>query len=296
MAAVTDYDTDKRCTDHVPSKPLHSNSNDAKSCVGRFTSSQSDVMTPGRARARFSERVSNGISVLIKRHGYSRERASDLILKEISHGGVPPSEDEVFSVMGELCVGMDDARKALTVSKALRKVEKERGLSSSDAIEHLSSCLTVMKLLGKVESQQAEAHLNYKDSILLLKDQQPEIRGSVHNPLTQSSTIKTSSLKGPKSKLKRQSLPATASRKRPSMDTNDIHTSCNKTCDNAVNVKVAKQTIAGKEQSHHSVDSSLSRSKTSSPRTKRATDPSSNGEDGGQPPSSRPRLDSIEML
>jgi len=193
--------------------------------------------------------------------------------------------------MGELCVGMDDALKALTVAKALRKVEKERGLSTADAIEHLSSCLTVMKLLGTVESQQAEAHLNYKGSILLSKDQQPEIRGSVHNSLTQNSTH------GSKSKLSRQSLSTTASRKRPSMETNDKHSTCNNTCDNtcdnALNVKVAKQAIAGMEQSHHNVDSSLSRSKSSSPRTKRATDPSSKREDDRQPPSSRPRLDSI---
>jgi len=293
MAAATNFDINKHCTEHVSSKPLHSNNIDTKSCAARYTSPQSGVMTPSRARARFSERVSNGISVLIKRHGYSRERASDLILKEISHGGVPPSEDEVFSVMGDLGVGMDDAVKALTVAQALRRVEQDRGLSSSDAIEHLSSCLTVMKILGKVESQQAEAHLNYNDSVSVLKDQQPEKRGSVHNSSVQNSTFKTSLLKCTKSNLPRQSLPAASLRKRSSMDPNDTHSTCKNTRDDAVNEKVAKQTIADMEQSHQNTDSPLSRSKTSLPRTKRASDASGNRLDDGQPPSSRPRLGSI---
>jgi len=293
MAATTNIDVNNDLKDHVPSKPLHSESRDSKSCPARCITSQSDVMTPKRARARFSERISNGISVLIKRHGYSRERASDLILKEISHGGIRPSEDEVFSAMGKLCLGMDDALRALTVANALRRVEKERGLSSSDAIEHLSSCLTVMKLLGKVESDQAQANSNHKDSPLCLKDQQMEIRGPVHNSSSKNSTFKTTTLHGTKSKLSLQSLPTVASRKRPNTDSNDKKSACDDRCNKALNAKVAKHAIADKEQAHHNADASLSRNKTSSPRTKRVAETASISGDGIQPLLSRPRLDTI---
>jgi len=287
MAATTNIDINNDLKDYVPSKPLHSESGNSNCYAARCISSQSDVMTPNRARARFSERISNGISVLIKRHGYSRERASDLILKEISHGGTRPSEDEVFSAMGELCLGMDDALRALTVANTLRRVEKERGLSSSDAIEHLSSCLTVMKLLGKVESDQSQANSNHKDYNLWSNDQQMEIR--VHNSSSKISTYKTTT----KSKLSLQSLPTVVSRKRPSPDTNNKQSACDDRCDKALNAKVAKQAIADMEQVHHNGDASLSRNKTSSPRTKRPSDTSSVIGNGGQPPLTRPRLDII---
>jgi len=291
MAANTNFDIENNCVDKDSSKPLHSDNNEKSSRVARCISSQPSVMTPSRAKARFSERVSNGISVLIKRHGYSRERASDLILKEISQGGVPPSEDEIFAVMNEVCVGMDDALKVLTVAKALRRVEKERGISPSDAIEHLSSCLTVMKLLGKVESQQAKIHANQKDS---------EIRGSAQSSSTQISSAQSSStqnskfkpnaLSTSKSKLSRQSLPGATSRKRTIMGTN---ATCNDDCDDVINAKVSRQAIADMEQSHHSTDASLSRSKTSPPRIKRTNNSSTNSDDEGQPKSSRPRLGSM---
>jgi len=299
MAAATNFDIKIKCADTDSSKPL-SDTNETKSLAARCTSSKPSVMTPNRAKARFSERVSNGISVLIERHGYSRERASDLILKEISRGGEPPSEDEIFAVMKDVCVGMYDALKALTVAKALRRVEKERGLSSSDAIEYLSSCLTVMKLLGKVESQQAEIHSNNKDSLPCQKDEQVEMRGSAQsssmqisstqNASTQNSNFKPSSLNGSKSKLSRKSLPAATSRKRPIVDTNGKHSTCSNNCDDVINVKVARLDM---EQSHLNKDSSLSRSKTSQPRNKRANDSSGNNDDEGQPHSSRPRLDSM---
>lgn len=52
---------------------------------------------------------------------------------------------------------MDEASEAIVISKALRKIQREQDLSPALAIDYLTSSLTTMKLLGKVESQ-SEQH------------------------------------------------------------------------------------------------------------------------------------------
>ena len=50
------------------------------------------------ARDKFLQRVSDGISYLVDRHGYSRRRASSLILGEIRRSEPLPTDDEVSFV------------------------------------------------------------------------------------------------------------------------------------------------------------------------------------------------------
>jgi len=47
------------------------------------------------AKSRFFDNISSGISVLVGRHGYSRDRAASLILDQIRQSDAPPTEDEV---------------------------------------------------------------------------------------------------------------------------------------------------------------------------------------------------------
>ena len=49
------------------------------------------------AKAIFLNRVSDGISYLVQRHGYSQSRATDLILNELRKSDPLPSDDEVCS-------------------------------------------------------------------------------------------------------------------------------------------------------------------------------------------------------
>jgi len=105
------------------------------------------------AKAEFLRRVSNSISHLIDRHGYSRSRASELVLGEIQKGNPLPSEDEIFSAMEKYHLGMNEALEAIVVSSALKKIRREQNLPATKAIENLTSSLTMMKLLAKVESQ-----------------------------------------------------------------------------------------------------------------------------------------------
>jgi hypothetical protein len=104
------------------------------------------------ATDKFLQRVSDGITYLIERHGYSRERASNLILGEIRKNQRLPSDDEIFTVMEKLNLGVDEATEAIVISNALRTLQSEQKLSTPKAIDYLTSCLTTIKLLSKVET------------------------------------------------------------------------------------------------------------------------------------------------
>ncbi len=63
-------------------------------------------------------------------------------------------------------VGMNEASEVIVVSNALSKIRREQNLPPTKAIENLTSSLTTMKLLGKVESQnQASLDQDDVDSI-----------------------------------------------------------------------------------------------------------------------------------
>jgi len=249
MASSDNFDVAEHFTDCITDKPLHAILHNRQSYVS--TSSPLEVLTPSKARARFLKRVSNGISILMKQHGYCRERASSLILREISQGCTPPSENDLFSAMEKLSLGMDDALKVLAVANAVEKLRKERSLSPANAIEHLSSCLTVIKLLGKIESQRADAHpssasLEFKGSGLLLNGQQQQTNSAVVKNV--ANAFKTRPQKSSKSMTSGRSFPATGSlptkvsRKRSNMDTvvntRIINSVDKKNCD-AVDSKVS---------------------------------------------------------
>lgn len=55
--------------------------------------------------------------------------------------------------MEKLKLGVDEASEVIIISKAVKKLQLDQNLSPTQAIDYLTSCLTTMKLLGKVESQ-----------------------------------------------------------------------------------------------------------------------------------------------
>jgi hypothetical protein len=108
------------------------------------------------AKNRFQANISNGIAVLVLKHGYSRARAVALILDQIRQTDAPPSDDEVFRVMHNLGLGFEAATQSMTVANALKRLQNENGYTRAKAINYLSSCLTTMKLLGSVERTKSE--------------------------------------------------------------------------------------------------------------------------------------------
>jgi len=118
--------------------------------MGNF---KNDTNNNNTAKAIFLNRVSDGISYLVQRHGYSQSRATNLILNELRKSDPLPSDDEIFQTMQKLQLGMDEATKVIIISNAFSKLINQNKLSPSKAMDQLTSNLTTMKLLNKIESQ-----------------------------------------------------------------------------------------------------------------------------------------------
>lgn len=102
------------------------------------------------AKGRFAAAVANGVDELMKWKGYSRDRASSLILQEIQQGVAYPTDEEVFRVMKMHGIGMEDASKTLLVARAVQRSRSEKGVSSVEAIDDLTLKLSTSRLFGQV--------------------------------------------------------------------------------------------------------------------------------------------------
>eukprot|EP00536_Pseudo-nitzschia_multiseries_P011540 jgi/Psemu1/308321/fgenesh1_kg.399_\ len=81
-----------------------------------------------RARTEFVAAVRTGIDALMGRCGYSRERAVNSLLKELNRGPESgaatwgkPTDDEVFDAMRKHKLSIDEANRAVIVSRAARR-------------------------------------------------------------------------------------------------------------------------------------------------------------------------------
>jgi len=101
-------------------------------------------------KAIFFQAVSKSVLLLMQQHGYSRARATSLMLEEIRQSDDHPTEEEVFNAMESLRLGMDDARKTVTVAKAFKRSLAATKTSKEDAVRNLTNQLEASKLLQKV--------------------------------------------------------------------------------------------------------------------------------------------------
>ena len=98
---------------------------------------------------------------------------------------------QIFDAMEKTGIGMDRASDAIIVSKALKRIQKEQNLPPAQAIESLTSCLTTMKLLGKLESQSQSLPSKDRDE---LESGLSAARSSPSTATSSSVTTRTSSL------------------------------------------------------------------------------------------------------
>lgn len=214
------------------------------------------------AKKRFSDNISNGISVLVRRHGYSRVRAAELILDQIRQSDALPTDDEVFRVMNHLGLGLEAGKQTVIVAKALKRVQRQGGHTESSAIDFLSSCLTTMKLLGSVEKTVTENHSQLDSPISASMPEKLLNSAPLPSSSSSSSTAKSSAVlnnrktnnrrtasKNNKNNKARQSKPPKQQRKRSKDEENG----------NNVDVSCADKALLVKEQSH--VDSAHSHQK-----------------------------------
>jgi len=98
------------------------------------------------AKASFVAAVSDGIDTLIQQCGYSRDRATSALMRELSRGdSTRPSDKEIFDTMAQYSLGIEEASKTIIVSRALRRAMSTA--SPAKAIEHLASQIAVKRLL-----------------------------------------------------------------------------------------------------------------------------------------------------
>jgi len=87
--------------------------------------SRESVSETIRARTEFITAVRTGIDALMGRCGYSRERATLVLLKELNRGengpDSKPTDNEIFDAMRRHKVGLDEANRAIVVSRAMRR-------------------------------------------------------------------------------------------------------------------------------------------------------------------------------
>lgn len=119
--------------------------------------SRESVSEAIRAKTEFTIAVRRGIEALMGRCGYSRERATLALLKELNRGNGPeskPTDDEIFDTMRRYKLGLDEANRAIVVSRAMRRqllAREGKNINSmitpTEAIERLTSRLSLDNIL-----------------------------------------------------------------------------------------------------------------------------------------------------
>jgi hypothetical protein len=100
------------------------------------------------AKATFVSAVSEGIFTLMHQCGYSRDRATSALMRELNRGGehTRPSDEEIFDSMRRYNLGIEEATKTIIISRAMRRAMVD-SKSPAEAIELLASKISLRNLL-----------------------------------------------------------------------------------------------------------------------------------------------------
>uniref|UniRef100_A0A7S4QL76 Uncharacterized protein n=1 Tax=Ditylum brightwellii TaxID=49249 RepID=A0A7S4QL76_9STRA len=111
------------------------------------TSNRESLASVAAAKERFVAATVAAMEKLMA-CGCGRERAAMLLLREMGKNSSPPTDQEVFRIMKSMGLGMEEASRVATVSRAVQKARGEQGLSAVDAIDDLTSRLNSSQLFG----------------------------------------------------------------------------------------------------------------------------------------------------
>lgn len=212
--------------------------------------------------------------------------------------------------METLKLGVQEATEAIVISKAINKLQCEQKLTPAQAIDFLTSSLTTMKLLGRVESQ-IDAMISSNNVVMttststsklssLLVWKQPlqsQLDNSGSTTFLTTTTSSSSSSSASHNLIKKMNKATKNNRKRQQEKDNEDEevgaSHMNQTKN--VNTKAAQKVT--QSQSNNTVDSSTSSSRVKPPspkvtREKRDLDSVSNSVPTQSVPK-RQRLDSI---
>lgn len=150
------------------------------------------------SKLRFKAAVSNKLSELMTEGGFSRERAISVMLEEIQIEGGHPSDDEVFKLMNNHGLGLEDATRALVISQAVYRSCKNRNIPPSQAIDELTNKLSMSRVTPKNQKNISLAEHDSRTIIETSQTNESSSKNDVHKsslpsvPKTTSSTRKIS--------------------------------------------------------------------------------------------------------
>lgn len=221
--------------------------------------SRESVSEAIRARTEFTAAVRTGIDALMGRCGYSRERATLALLKELNRGSGPdckPTDDEIFDIMRRHKLGLDEANRAIVVSRAMRrellnqgdKRSSSRRLTPTEAIQKLTSRLSLDNIL--YESGEDDSDDDGQNEILPLKI--PKV-SRVSSPINVSTSSTNSNTKNHSGNIRKnnRSKKNTSSSPRKQLKVNHIRNKVNAN-NNASNT--SNTIIVGRKRSIESMD------------------------------------------
>jgi len=143
------------------------------------------------AKANFMEAVNLRIDELMCCEGYSRDHATRTLIREIGREVNAPTETEIFQIMEVNGLGLDDAVRALIVSKAVQRSMTELGLSAIEAIDDLTAKLNIKNILNKSSTSithQEEQEVGLKR---VLRPLQPTLTKLVNRKIVAARKIKS---------------------------------------------------------------------------------------------------------
>mmetsp|Transcript_14417 Transcript_14417/g.36218 ORF Transcript_14417/g.36218 Transcript_14417/m.36218 type:complete len:247 (+) Transcript_14417:460-1200(+) len=227
--------------------------------------SRESVSEEVRAKTEFTTAVRNGIEALMGRCGYSRERATLALLKELNRGTgaeSKPTDNEMFDTMRRYKLGLDEANRAIVVSRAMRReMLSQKAMTPTEAIQRLTSRLSLDNIL--YESGEDDSDDDGQNEILPLnipKISRVSSSASINLSSSSSSTSSTNTTThSTSSSRKHARSKKTSPSKSKQMKANLIRTNSN----NATNT-----IIVGRKRSIEEIDSSKQSSEV---ETKAAT-------------------------
>jgi len=126
------------------------------------------------ARNEFSQTVGKSVNLLMESHGYSRDRAIDLVLREIGGPSLVTDEAALNKLKQQYRLAHQPAARALIVSTAFEQIAKPLARRNDDS--HVESVYQLIKTLEKATFTSNPDSILNESEIVGGKNKGPEIR------------------------------------------------------------------------------------------------------------------------
>jgi hypothetical protein len=214
--------------------------------------SQESVSSEVRARTEFAAAVRTGIDALMTRCGYSRERAVHALLKELNRDTASegkPTDDEVFTTMRKHRLGIDEANRAIIVSRAMRR-ELLNSTPVLDAIQRLICKISLDNILYESGEESSDCDEDQTEILPLIATIQKVPSSSPIHP-SSTTTISSSNRKN-----SARSKKLTSPRKQPrnGRKGNTASTGSNSSASNSNNTNNNNTILVGRKRSIEDLD------------------------------------------